>query len=36
QIAREYSMNITRLQQLNHLHDDAIQPGEVLQVDAVD
>lgn len=36
QIAREYSTNVTRLQQLNHLQDGAIQPGEVLQLDDVD
>ncbi|MEO6926951.1 MAG: transglycosylase SLT domain-containing protein [Rhodanobacter sp.] len=36
QIAREYSTNVARLQQLNHLQDGAIQPGEVLQLDDVD
>ncbi len=36
QIAREYSTNVSRLQQLNHLHDDAIRPGQVLQLDDVD
>lgn len=36
QIAREYSTNIARLRQLNHLQDDAIQPGEVLQLDDID
>ncbi|MEO9079379.1 MAG: transglycosylase SLT domain-containing protein, partial [Rhodanobacter sp.] len=36
QIAREYSTNVARLQQLNHLQDDAIQPGEVLQLDDLD
>ena len=36
QIAREYSTNVSHLQQLNHLHGDAIQPGQVLQLDDVD
>lgn len=36
QIAREYSTNVDRLQQLNHLHGGAIQPGQVLQLDDVD
>ena len=36
QIAREYSTNVDRLQQLNHLHGNAIQPGQVLQLDDVD
>lgn len=36
QIAREYSTNVARLQQLNHLQNNAIQPGEVLQLDDVD
>jgi len=37
QIAREYSTSVARLEQLNHLPGgDAIQPGQVLQVDAVD
>lgn len=36
QIAREYSTNVVRLQQLNHLRGNAIQPGQVLQLDDVD
>ena len=36
QIAREYSTNVVRLQQLNHLRGNAIQPGQVLRLDDVD
>lgn len=37
QIAREYSISVARLEQLNHLPGElAIQPGQVLQVGVVD
>ena len=36
EIAREYSTNVARLQQLNHLHGNAIQPGQVLQLGNID
>jgi membrane-bound lytic murein transglycosylase D len=37
QIAREYSTSVARLEQLNQLSDEqAIQPGQVLQVDVLD
>ena len=31
-IARDYSMDITQLQRLNHLHGHTLKPGQVLQV----
>lgn len=34
QIARDYSMDVTQLQRLNHLHGHALKPGQVLQVSA--
>lgn len=36
QIAHDYSTNVAHLQQLNHLQGNAIQPGQVLQLDDVD
>jgi membrane-bound lytic murein transglycosylase D len=34
QIARDYSMDVTQLQRLNHLHGHTLKPGQVLQVSA--
>ncbi|HWU76988.1 MAG TPA: transglycosylase SLT domain-containing protein [Rhodanobacter sp.] len=36
QIAHDYSMDISQLEQLNHLSDDVIQPGQVLHLDSID
>lgn len=33
-IARDYSMDVTQLQRLNHLHGHTLKPGQVLQVSA--
>lgn len=32
QIARHYSLKVSQLQQLNHLHGHALKPGQVLQL----
>lgn len=34
QIARDYSMDVTQLQRLNHMHGHTLTPGQVLQVRA--
>ena len=35
QIAHDYSLDIGQLEKLNHLSDDVIQPGQVLQLDSI-